>query len=139
MVDLHQSPGALHRERNDASAPQHRNQNGSAQPVSVVDTVSAMDSSAVLVDQAVLLEPWLLTENDLPWLISLGKKRYGLNRGESQFDYLTVEGWFRNIVLKSPLMFYPARLSNSFLIAMISCVPWLPSDFEAHIVFVCAE
>ena len=53
-----------------------------------------------------LLEPWLLSENDIQWLIFLGKKRYG-----ERFDYVTVEGWFRNIVLKSPLMFLPDRKS----------------------------
>lgn len=81
-----------------------------------------------------LLEPWLLSENDLPWLISLGKKRYGVD-----YDYVTVEGWFRNLVLKNPMMFHPIRLTNSFMIGMLSCVPWLPSEFECNVVFVCAD
>jgi len=81
-----------------------------------------------------LLEPWLLSENDIQWLIFLGKKRYG-----ERFDYVTVEGWFRNIVLKSPLMFLPIRTENAFLVAMLSVVPWLPSEFECHVVFVCAD
>lgn len=85
-------------------------------------------------EDTVLLEPWLLSENDLPFLTFLFKKKY-----PSHFDPIGAEGWFRNIVLKSPLMFYPVRLANSFLIAMISCVPWLPADFDCHIVAVCAD
>ena len=85
-------------------------------------------------EDTVLLDPWMTTENDLPWLISLGKKRYG-----SQYDYTTVEGWYRNIVLKSPLMFHAARTQNAFAISMISCLPWTPSEFECNIVFICAD
>lgn len=85
-------------------------------------------------EEAVLLEPWLLSETDLPWLISLGKKRYG-----GDYDYVTVEGWFRNLVLKNPMMFHPIRLANSFMIGMLSCVPWLPSEFECSVVFICAD
>ena len=82
----------------------------------------------------VLLEPWLLSENDLPWLHFLFKKKY-----DRRFDSVTTEGWFRNIVLKNPMMFYPVRLDNSFLIAMLSCLPWLPSEFDCHIICVCAD
>lgn len=78
--------------------------------------------------------PRVTTENDLPWLISLGKKRYG-----AAYDYTTVENWYRNIVLKSPLMFHSARTQNAFAISMISCLPWAPSDFECNIVFICAD
>ena len=85
-------------------------------------------------EDAVLLDPWLTTENDLHWLISLGKKRYG-----SQYDYGTVEGWYRNIVLKSPLMFRSARTQNAFAISMLSCLPWTPSEFECNVVFICAD
>ena len=82
----------------------------------------------------VLLDPWLLTENDLPWLHILFKKKYA-----AEFDSMTTESWFRNIVLKNPMMFYPVRLSNSFLIAMLSTLPWLPSQFDCNIICVCAD
>lgn len=85
-------------------------------------------------EDTVLLEPWLCTENDVQWLISLGKKKYGL-----AYDYVTTEGWFRNIVLKSPLMFYPARTANAFIICMMSVEPWTPSDFVCNVVFICAD
>jgi hypothetical protein len=91
-----------------------------------------MDPAAFLVNSDA--DPWMTTENDLPWLIYLGKKRYGLD-----YDYTTVEGWYRNIVLKSPLMFHSARTENAFAISMISTLPWLPSEFEANIIFICAE
>jgi hypothetical protein len=80
------------------------------------------------------MEPWLLTENDIQWLIFLGKKRYG-----DRWDQATTEGWFRNIVLKSPMMFRPVRTANAFAISMLSTLPWLPSEFEANVVFVCAD
>ena len=82
----------------------------------------------------VLLDPWLLTENDIQWLIFLGKKRYGID-----FDYATAESWFRNIVLKSPLMFHAVRTANAFSISMISTLPWMPAEFECNVVFVCAD
>lgn len=82
----------------------------------------------------VLLEPWLLSENDLPWLHFLFEKKY-----DKRFDAMATEGWFRNIVLKTPIMFYPVRLSDSFLIAMLSCLPWLPSEFDCNIICVCAD
>jgi hypothetical protein len=90
-----------------------------------------MDAATVLVDNPVRLT----TENDLQWLIYLGKKRYGTEG----FDYSTVEGWYRNIVLKSPLMFRSARTDNAFVISMISTLPWTPSEFECNVIFVCAE
>lgn len=80
------------------------------------------------------VQPWLTTENDLQWLIYLGKKRYG-----EAFDYVTVEGWYRNIVLKSPLMFHSVRMPNAFCISMISTLPWTPSEFESNVIFICAE
>jgi len=80
------------------------------------------------------MDPWLLSENDLPWLFFLGKKKYG-----TEWDEATTEGWFRNIVLKSPLMFHAVRTANAFCISMISVLPWLPSDFECNIVFICAD
>jgi hypothetical protein len=82
----------------------------------------------------ILVEPWLLTENDIPWLTDLCKRRYS-----NQYDSVTTEGWFRNIVLKQPVVFYPARMPNAFCISMLSLVPWLPSTVECNIVFVCAE
>lgn len=82
----------------------------------------------------VLLDPWLLSENDLPWLQFLFKKKY-----DQRFDAITTESWFRNIVLKTPMMFYPVRLQNSFMIAMLSCLPWLPSEFECNVICICAD
>jgi hypothetical protein len=64
----------------------------------------------------------------------LGKKRYGSN-----YDYDTVEGWYRNIVLKSPLMFRSARTQNAFAISMLSCLPWAPNENECNVVFICAD
>jgi len=81
-----------------------------------------------------LLEPWALGENDLPWLISLCKKKYS-----GRYDSISTETWFRNVVLKNPLMFHPTRLAHSFQISMLTCTPWLPAEFECHIVFVCAQ
>jgi hypothetical protein len=73
-------------------------------------------------------------EGDLVWLTYLCKKRYS-----SRYDAAGAEGWFRNIVLKAPLMFYPARSGHAFTITMLSCEPWLPSEFTANVVFTCAD
>ena len=113
MVDVRQSSAAL----------------PSSEPVvfqPVVTTTLEVDT--------VLLEPWLLSENDLPWLQKLFGKKY-----DKGFDPITTEAWFRNIVLKNPLMFYYIRLANSFLIAMLSTLPWLPSQFDCNIIAVCAD
>jgi hypothetical protein len=79
-------------------------------------------------------DPWLLSETDLQWLEYLFRKKYS-----SQYDHGTTRNWYVNTVLKSPLMFYPIRLDNSFAISMLSCVPWLPNDFECHVVACCAD
>jgi hypothetical protein len=82
----------------------------------------------------ILVEPWLLTENDIPWLVDLCKRRYS-----NKYDPVTTEGWFRNIVLKSPVIFNPSRMPNAFCISMLSLVPWLPSEIECSVIFICAE
>lgn len=85
-------------------------------------------------DLPVLVEPWLLNENDLPWLYDICRRRYS-----HKYDPYSTEGWFRNIVLKNPLMFLPQRMPNAFAISMLTVLPWLPSDFNANMIFVCAE
>ena len=81
----------------------------------------------------VLVRP--LTEADIPWLHRVCAKRYPRDK----FDPEGTEGWFRNIVLKSPLLFLPIRTDNAFLIAMLCCVPWTPADFETNVIMVCAD
>lgn len=76
-----------------------------------------------------------MTEADIPWLHTVCAKRYPRDK----FDPIGTEGWFRNIVLKSPLLFCPIRTDNAFLIAMLCCVPWKPADFEANVIMVCAD
>jgi hypothetical protein len=65
----------------------------------------------------------LLTEDDLPWLIHLGQRRYS-----TAFDAFSTEMWFRNNVLKSPLIFFPARTDHAFTICMIVTDAWLPGQ-----------
>jgi hypothetical protein len=113
MVDLRQSSRALSGEPN---------------------TVASFTPTSTDAADTALLDPWLLSETDLPWLRILFKKKYDL-----RYDPLTTESWFRNIVMKNPTMFYPVRLSSSFLIAMLACLPWLPSEFDCHIICVCAD
>lgn len=75
-----------------------------------------------------------MTEADLPWLHYLCIKRYS-----DRFDEQSTDGWFRNIVLKTPLLFYPARTDNAFAISLMSVVPWLPNEFEVNVVLLCAD
>ena len=148
MVDFRQPPAALRGEqRHPAPADNrpHDSGNGAGSSRRVEPMVVGREGSSdlpVLVNDfssqsaadTVLLEPWMLSENDLPWLQILFKKKY-----PEGFDAITTEGWFRNVVLKTPIMFHPIRLTNSFLIAMLSCLPWTPSQFDCHIVCVCAD
>lgn len=75
-----------------------------------------------------------MREDDLPWLGYICRKRYS-----HRYDQEGTEGWFRNIVLKAPLLFYPSRTDNAFTITMLSCVPWLPAEWAADVVFTCAD
>ncbi|HEX3521258.1 MAG TPA: hypothetical protein VHT52_04135 [Stellaceae bacterium] len=78
----------------------------------------------------------LLEERDIPWMLDLAKRRYG---DDGTYDYVGAEQWFRNIALKGPMVFLPIRMSGSFLIAMVSCLPWMPNNFECNIVWVVAD
>jgi hypothetical protein len=86
---------------------------------------------AVLVD-----DPRLLVEADIPWLSQLFHKRYS---AYPSYDPIAAEGWFRNRVLKEPMLFLPQRTDNAFCISMLSVTPWLPVDYETNIVVICAE
>jgi hypothetical protein len=85
-------------------------------------------------DLSVLVDPWLLTEDDIPWLFKIFRKKYS-----QRYDPITTEGWYRNIVLKQPLMFLPQRTHNAFCFSMMTMVPWLPSEFSCDIVAICAD
>ena len=52
---------------------------------------------------------------------------------------MATEAWFRNIVLRAPLVFLPVRLDNAFLIAALNLIPWVPGELEANVVLVCAD
>jgi hypothetical protein len=79
-------------------------------------------------------KPRLILELDVPWMVDLGNRRYG-----NQYDRFGTEMWFRNIVLRGPMMFWPARTDNAFCVAMISTTPWRPEAAECNVVLVCAE
>jgi hypothetical protein len=72
--------------------------------------------------------------DDLPWLHQVCAARY-----PERFNPQSTEGWYRNIVLQSPLLFYPARTDHAFCISMLSLVPWFPNDLECNTIMICAE
>jgi hypothetical protein len=76
----------------------------------------------------------MVTEDDVPWMLEVGRRRYS-----SRFDLDSTAGWMRNVVLKSPLLFYPARTENAFAVSMLSCAPWLPAEFEVNLILICAD
>src|SRR5262245_5495391 len=115
MVGISESHGALHREHLNSS-----DASTIAGPAAEVP---------ILVD-----EPRLMTEADYPWLHYLCKKRYSRD-----YDSDSTAGWFKNIVLKSPLMFFACRTQDAFAITMLSVTPWLPNSIEANLVFICAD
>ena len=123
MVDLREPSGTLHSQpSHPAAQPNHTNG-----PTPVLGS-SGADRTNILV------EPWMMTEDDVDWAHTLGRKRY-----DKKFDSITTEGWFRNIVLKQPVLFYPCRTPNAFCISMLSILPWLPSEVECNVVFICCE
>lgn len=75
-----------------------------------------------------------MTENDIFWVVWLGRKRYPKN-----YDPIGAEGWLRNVVLKTPLQFFPQRTENAFCVSMISVKPWTPSEQECHVAALCAD
>jgi hypothetical protein len=85
------------------------------------------------VDVPVLVR--LITEADILWMRDVAAKRYPSDK----FDHFATEGWVRNTVLKQPLLFFPVRTANAFLIAMLSTVPWTPAEFQVNVLMVCAD
>ena len=67
-------------------------------------------------------------------MLDLGRRRYA-----KRWDALAVEGWFRNIVCKQPLIFLPIRLDNAFLIGVINIIPWAPAELEFTTMLICAD
>ena len=98
--------------------------------VALREPAAALRGDAV--DRAV--EPRLLTEADIPWMLDLGRRRYS-----NRFDLMATEAWFRNIVLRAPLVFLPVRLESAFLIAALNIIPWVPGELEANVVLVVAD
>lgn len=76
----------------------------------------------------------LITEDDIRWMAELGDRRY-----PGRYDRLGTEMWFRNIVLKGPMMFLPIRSDHAFCIAMLSTTPWTPQTPECNVTLVCAD
>ena len=67
-------------------------------------------------------------------MLDLGRRRYS-----NRFDLMATEAWFRNIVLRAPLVFLPVRLESAFLIAALNIIPWVPGELEANVVLVVAD
>lgn len=80
------------------------------------------------------VEPRLITDADVPWMVELAHRRYS-----NRFDHQAGEMWVRGVVLRSPLMFWPMRTDNAFLIAMLSIEPWLPTETRCHVAMICAD
>lgn len=75
-----------------------------------------------------------MRDADTPWLVNLCKRRYS-----DRYDSTAAEMWFTNVVLKGPMLFYPARTEHAFAITMLSVKPWLPAEINAEVVFLCAD
>ena len=80
------------------------------------------------------IEPWLLTEADIPWLNYLCRKKYS-----HRYDPYGTENWFRNYVLKQPLNYLQQRMPNAFCISMLTTYAWLPAETECTVAFICAD
>ena len=80
------------------------------------------------------IEPWLLTEADIPWLNYICRKKYS-----HRYDPHGTELWFRNHVLKQPLTYLPQRTPNAFCISMLTTYAWLPTEIECSVAFICSD
>ena len=76
----------------------------------------------------------VLTESDTEWMLALSKRRY-----DNRYDFQAAELWYRNLVLKAPMVYWPVRTENAFLIGMCSTVPWRPQEVETNVVMLCAD
>jgi hypothetical protein len=74
-----------------------------------------------------------MSSDDLPWLRRLYALRY------ANYDADHTEAWFVEQVLRNPLAYYAVRTDDAFLIALLRSLPWLPNEFEAHVIVVCAD
>jgi hypothetical protein len=83
---------------------------------------------------SVLVEPRVMTEADIPWLFYLCRKKYA-----NTYDAIATEIWFRNTVLKNALIYCPQRTENAFCISNIYTMPWSSTEFEACVLFICAD
>ena len=76
----------------------------------------------------------IVQETDVPWMLALAKRRYS-----NRWDFEAAEMWFESVVLRQPLVFYPIRSDNSFVVTLISIIPWMPAEWEANVVWCCAD
>jgi hypothetical protein len=134
MANVRQSSGTLRGEQRDPAATDNISDHGGdgAGTGNALEPVVVGGPSPHSV--SVLVEPRLITEADLLWVVWLGRKRYPKN-----YDPPGAEGWLRNIVLKQPLMFLAQRTPNAFAVSMISVKPWTPSELECHVAALCAD
>jgi hypothetical protein len=86
------------------------------------------------VDVPLLVEPRCIIEDDIPWIIDLGVRRYPNN-----YDPTTTANWLRNQVLKNYITFYATRTQNAFQCSMLSLEPWLPSEPMCNVVAAVAD
>jgi hypothetical protein len=67
-------------------------------------------------------------------MLEVARRRY-----DPRYDFIGAEMWFRNIVLKQPMVFLPIRSQDAFAIGMLSTVPWRPQEVECNVAMVCAD
>lgn len=67
-------------------------------------------------------------------MIALGRRRY-----RQGFDAMAMEAWFRNTVLKQPLIWLYVRLDDAFMLGVINVIPWVPGELEFTVIMVVAD
>lgn len=134
MVDLRQPSATLRGQQRDPAAADDAADNGghAARRGNGVEPVVVGGSVAGAV--SVLVEPRILTEADIPWLFHLCRKKYA-----NSYDAIATEIWFRNTVLKNALIYLPQRTENAFCISNMYTMPWTSNEFEACVLFLCAD
>lgn len=75
-----------------------------------------------------------LSEADIPWLHDLCSRKYNY-----RYDAIASEQWFRNQVFKNSVLYCAVRTDNAFCITFLTVPVWFPGEYEANVLFICAE
>ena len=75
-----------------------------------------------------------MTRDDQSWVHELGKRRY-----PTRFDDFTAMNWLLNTVLTNPLVYFPVRTDNAFIIGHMIAHAVYGQEIIVDIEMICAD